>query len=63
VSYCTGCGRPAQSDDHSDCKRRQRLTDPPRFCAACGRKLVVQVLPMSWNARCVKCGDVSAADD
>lgn len=56
MTYCAGCGRPDDEGDHTACERRQRETDPPRYCAVCGRKLVVQVLPLSWRAKCVKCG-------
>jgi len=58
--YCDGCGRPLASDDHARCLARRAATDPPRFCRACGRKLVVQVLPLRWTARCVRCGEVAA---
>jgi hypothetical protein len=44
--------------DHRECERRQAATDPPRFCTICGRKLVVQVLPLGWRARCVNCGEL-----
>jgi hypothetical protein len=54
--FCDGCGRPLAEGDHDRCRRRRAATDPPRFCVACGRKLVVQVLPTGWTARCVRCG-------
>ena len=56
--HCSGCGRSVAEGNHDECERRQRLTDPPRFCTACGRKLVVQVLPIGYVARCVRCGEV-----
>ena len=59
--HCTGCGAPAAGGDHARCAARQRATDPPRYCAACGRKLVVQVLPRSWRAHCVRCGPLERA--
>ena len=49
--YCDGCGR--SRPDHSSCRT---LTDPPRYCVQCGRKLAVQVLPTGYVARCVSCG-------
>jgi hypothetical protein len=58
MSHCAGCGRPADDGDHTECARRQRNTDTPRFCEHCGRKLVVQVLPFGWRAQCVLCGVV-----
>lgn len=35
---------------------------PPRFCAACGRKMAVQVRPNGWRARCSRHGEVDSAD-
>ncbi|MGL4172905.1 MAG: hypothetical protein ACRCTR_02355 [Actinomycetota bacterium] len=26
--------------------------EPPRRCADCGRRMIVQVLPYGWTARC-----------
>ncbi|MFZ0042192.1 MAG: hypothetical protein WAK93_12860 [Solirubrobacteraceae bacterium] len=57
--FCPGCGKPETDADHSRCRRRQAATDPPRFCTACGRKLAVQVLPVGFRARCVRCGPVA----
>ncbi|ADB48859.1 biotin synthase auxiliary protein BsaP [Conexibacter woesei] len=57
--YCDGCGRPAADGDHARCRARRAATDPPRWCTACGRKLVVQVLPVGWTARCLACEPVS----
>ncbi len=57
-TYCDGCGRPADEGDHTRCRERRAATDPPRFCMVCARKLVVQVLPRGYTARCVKCGPV-----
>ena len=56
VAFCDGCGRPADTGEHEHCRARRAATDPPRFCTDCGRKLVVQVLPVGYTARCVKCG-------
>ena len=56
VAFCDGCGRPADAGGHERCRARRTATDPPRFCTDCGRKLVVQVLPVGYTARCVKCG-------
>jgi hypothetical protein len=36
--------------------------EPPRFCAACGRRMVVQVRPDGWWARCSRHGLVDSAD-
>ena len=36
--------------------------EPPRFCAACGRRMVVQVRPDGWHAQCSRHGPVDSAD-
>jgi hypothetical protein len=36
--------------------------EPPRFCASCGRKMVVQVRPDGWWAQCSRHGRVDSAD-
>jgi hypothetical protein len=56
MTFCDACGRSLDGEGHDRCRERRAGTDPPRFCANCGRKLVVQVLPLSYAARCVRCG-------
>jgi hypothetical protein len=36
--------------------------EPPRFCAECGRRMIVQVRPDGWRARCSRHGEVDSAD-
>ena len=36
--------------------------EPPRFCAACGRRMVVQVRPDGWWAQCSRHGKVDSTD-
>ncbi|MDI3315713.1 MAG: hypothetical protein QJR12_16010 [Mycobacterium sp.] len=36
--------------------------EPPRFCAQCGRRMVVQVRPDGWRATCSRHGQVDSAD-
>ena len=36
--------------------------EPPRFCAACGRRMIVQVRPDGWWAKCSRHGVVDSAD-
>jgi len=57
--HCDGCGKLITCGEHRQCRARRAATDPARFCVTCGRKLVVQVLPLGWTARCVRCGPVS----
>lgn len=36
--------------------------EPPRFCAQCGRRMMVQVRPDGWWAQCSRHGRVDSAD-
>jgi hypothetical protein len=36
--------------------------EPPRFCAACGRRMIVQVRPDGWWAKCSRHGVVDSTD-
>lgn len=36
--------------------------EPPRFCGQCGRRMVVQVRPDGWDARCSRHGTVDSAE-
>jgi hypothetical protein len=36
--------------------------EPPRFCAQCGRRMVVQVRPDGWWAKCSRHGRVDSTD-
>jgi hypothetical protein len=36
--------------------------EPPRFCAACGRRMVVQVRPDGWWAKCSRHGVVDSTE-
>ncbi len=55
--YCGHCGNLLAEDDHGACSRRAEL-EPPRYCAQCRRRMVVQVLPTGWSARCSRHGEV-----
>jgi ribosomal protein S18 acetylase RimI-like enzyme len=50
--HCGLCGEPGT---HEDCTRRLEL-EPPRYCTRCRRRMVVQVHPSGWTARCVEHG-------
>jgi hypothetical protein len=54
ASFCDRCGE-AVGGDHSRCAAARRL-EPPRYCASCGRRLVVQVTPTGWTAACSRHG-------
>jgi hypothetical protein len=36
--------------------------EPPRFCAECGRRMVVQVRPDGWTAKCSRHGMKDSKD-
>jgi len=55
VSYCDRCGKPGV---HEACVAARAL-EPPRYCARCRRRMVVQVTPGGWTARCVEHGELS----
>ena len=51
-TWCDVCGEPGE---HQACAARRDL-EPPRYCSACRRRMVVQVTPTGWTARCVEHG-------
>lgn len=55
VPWCDQCGRELAGEGHQTCARAATL-DPPRYCAHCRRRMVVQVTPGGWTARCVEHG-------
>jgi hypothetical protein len=64
--FCDQCGEPAAAADgtadsaaHAACGRRREL-EPPRYCARCRRRMVVQVTPRGWTAKCVEHGVLTA---
>lgn len=60
-TYCGHCGEPddggslPSSDPHLPCRQRLVL-EPPRYCAACRRRMKVQVTPAGWSAECSRHG-------
>jgi hypothetical protein len=59
-TYCSFCGGEAASGDHDRCRARLSLIDPPRYCPECARRMVVQVDPMGWTARCSRHGETTS---
>ena len=59
--YCSFCGGEAATGDHERCRARLSLIDPPRYCPDCARRMVVQVDPMGWTARCSRHGETTSA--
>lgn len=35
--------------------------EPPRFCSQCGRRMIVQIAPDGWWARCSRHGTIDSA--
>ncbi len=54
-AFCDRCGADATTDDHTECARAREL-EPPRYCSACRRRMIVQVTPDGWTARCAEHG-------
>jgi GNAT superfamily N-acetyltransferase len=54
--FCGQCGEPGT---HEACRRKLAL-EPPRYCSGCRRRMVVQVHPTGWTARCVEHGTLSS---
>ncbi|MBN9789894.1 hypothetical protein DMP17_14980 [Pseudonocardia sp. TMWB2A] len=57
--FCDQCGHPDASAGHDRCSARREL-EPPRFCPDCARRMVVQVDPVGWTARCSRHGERSS---
>lgn len=36
--------------------------EPPRFCAECGRRMIVQVRPDGWSAKCSRHGELDSKE-
>ncbi|GAA1608501.1 hypothetical protein GCM10009789_73690 [Kribbella sancticallisti] len=56
--YCGHCGREVADGSHEDCRQALAL-EPPRYCVHCRRRMIVQVHPMGWTARCSAHGDLA----
>ncbi|MGH3469825.1 MAG: hypothetical protein ACRDQF_19045 [Thermocrispum sp.] len=57
--YCDHCGERLESASHDACRLRREM-EPPRYCPYCRRRMVVQVAPRGWTARCAEHGDTAA---
>jgi hypothetical protein len=60
--FCDHCGEPLQAGSHQRCRDLRRL-EPPRFCPRCRRRMVVQVVPRGWLARCVEHGEIASTSN
>lgn len=57
LGYCDRCGQPLAAGGHDSCRAAREL-EPPRWCGRCRRRMVVQVTPTGWTARCVEHGEL-----
>ena len=60
VPWCGQCGQELTPEGHQRCRAAAAL-DPPRFCAHCRRRMVVQVTPTGWTGRCVEHGTLTSS--
>jgi hypothetical protein len=58
-AFCGHCGGDRKGEQHDRCDQAASL-EPPRYCVACRRRMVVQVIPTGWSARCSRHGEVTS---
>ncbi|WP_246052486.1 hypothetical protein [Actinocorallia herbida] len=56
--FCAHCGTES-GGDHAACRTALRM-EPPRYCTACRRRMVVQVTPLGWRATCSQHGALTS---
>lgn len=61
MGFCGHCGEAHERGEsppsyrHHSCRERLAM-EPPRYCAACQRRMKVQVTPLGWTAECSRHG-------
>lgn len=58
TEYCGRCGAILSSGDHQACEAALKL-EPPRYCEVCRRRMIVQITPTGWKARCKQHGEIT----
>ncbi|WP_308159016.1 biotin synthase auxiliary protein BsaP [Amycolatopsis magusensis] len=58
AEFCVHCGHPWAAD-HAACDNPRTALEPPRFCPHCARRMVVQITPTGWTARCSRHGETT----
>ena len=60
--YCEQCGHDftGEGADHT-CVGYAEL-EPPRYCGQCKRRMVVQITPSGWSARCSQHGTINGGN-
>nr|WP_116051623.1 hypothetical protein [Amycolatopsis palatopharyngis] len=56
------CGQAAVGGEHASCRSPRTALEPPRFCSRCARRMVVQITPSGWSARCSRHGESTSGD-
>ncbi|MEU3271906.1 hypothetical protein ABZ639_13735 [Saccharomonospora sp. NPDC006951] len=66
--FCVHCGGQAESGgteqsggNHAACHNPRTALEPPRYCGQCARRMIVQVTPAGWSARCSRHGESTSA--
>lgn len=62
MTFCVHCGRPPADGDHTPCRGGRAALEPPRFCGECARRMIVQITPAGWSARCSRHGETTSAE-
>ncbi|WP_091296601.1 hypothetical protein [Amycolatopsis xylanica] len=57
--FCVHCGQ--SGPPHPGCSTPRNALEPPRFCAQCARRMVVQITPVGWTARCSRHGELASS--
>lgn len=57
IQFCVRCGLPVAEGAHAGCDSLRARLEPPRFCPDCARRMIVQVTPTGWTARCSRHGE------
>ncbi|PRX48546.1 hypothetical protein B0I33_104363 [Prauserella shujinwangii] len=60
--FCVHCGQAYDGSGHAECRNPRTALEPPRYCPQCARRMVVQVTPSGWQARCSRHGEATSAD-
>jgi hypothetical protein len=59
--FCVHCGQDSPGGaDHPACHNPRTALEPPRYCTFCARRLVVQVSPLGWTAKCSRHGETAS---
>lgn len=59
-SFCVHCGKPLAEFDHTACDNPRTRLEPPRYCTHCARRMIVQITPSGWTARCSRHGEIDS---